>query len=423
MSDWKIIPFGQLFDTIYRYPTYYGIEYHDKGIPELRGELIGTRGKILENYRYIDEKTAQLYPKIRLRENDLIMSVRGTLGKFGYALKRHKGAVITANLLRLSPNHSLVIPKWLLFVVLDKKFLSKLELLSSQTTIKTIQVPQLCNIAINLPPLPQQRRIAEILSTVDEAIEHTEALIDKTRKVKAGLMHDLFTLGVTPDGKLRPPREEAPELYKESELGWIPKEWECMVLEKAIPKAVYGISNALNDGPGIPVLRMNNIKEGEVSLSDLKYCNSNDAYKLQLRKEDVLFNRTNSIEHVGRTGIWMGDLSEISFASYLVRLDVDPLIIRQKFLNFWLNWELTQIRIRKFATPGVHQVNINPTNLRSVLISLPKTISEQDLIIDRIQSSISKVFQLRNEKEKFQLIKNGLMHDLLTGKVEVSAMD
>ena len=74
----------------------------------------------------------------------------------------------------------------------------------------------------------QQRRIAEILSTVDEAIEQTEALIAKYQQIKAGLMHDLFTRGVTPDGHLRPTRTQAPHLYKESPLGWIPKEWEVV---------------------------------------------------------------------------------------------------------------------------------------------------------------------------------------------------
>jgi restriction endonuclease S subunit len=78
----------------------------------------------------------------------------------------------------------------------------------------------------------QQRRIAEILSTLDEAIEQTEALIAKMQQVKAGLMHDLFTC-VTPDGRLRPTREQAPELYKESPLGWIPKGWDASTLGEA----------------------------------------------------------------------------------------------------------------------------------------------------------------------------------------------
>ena len=69
------------------------------------------------------------------------------------------------------------------------------------------------------------QKIAAILTTIDTAIEKTESLIEKYRKIKTGLMNDLFTRGIGPDGKLRPPRSQAPELYKKTELGWIPKEW------------------------------------------------------------------------------------------------------------------------------------------------------------------------------------------------------
>ncbi len=70
-----------------------------------------------------------------------------------------------------------------------------------------------------------------ILSTIDTAIEQTEALIEKYQHIKAGLMHDLFTRGVLPNGQLRPPREQAPELYQETAIGWIPREWQYELLD------------------------------------------------------------------------------------------------------------------------------------------------------------------------------------------------
>lgn len=78
----------------------------------------------------------------------------------------------------------------------------------------------------------QQQKIAAILTCIDTSIEKTEALIAKYQQIKAGLMHDLFTRGVTADGKLRPPREQAPELYQETPIGWIPKEWQYELLDK-----------------------------------------------------------------------------------------------------------------------------------------------------------------------------------------------
>src|SRR5262249_11288823 len=99
-------------------------------------------------------------------------------------------------------------------------------------------------LTIKYPPLPQQCRISEILSTVDETIEQTEALIAKYQQIKAGLMQDLFTRGVTFHGKLRPTRFEAPQLYKESLLGWIPKEWEVGCLSEYLEPV-----NGIRPGP------------------------------------------------------------------------------------------------------------------------------------------------------------------------------
>ncbi|NJO97582.1 MAG: hypothetical protein HC764_17585 [Pleurocapsa sp. CRU_1_2] len=79
----------------------------------------------------------------------------------------------------------------------------------------------------------KQKKIVKILNTIDRTIAKTEALIEKYQQIKAGLMHDLFTRGIGADGKLRSPREEAPELYQETAIGWIPKEWKIKSLAEA----------------------------------------------------------------------------------------------------------------------------------------------------------------------------------------------
>ena len=83
--------------------------------------------------------------------------------------------------------------------------------------------------------LVEQKAISRILDCLDQAIEKTEALIHKYQQIEAGLMHDLFTRGLTANGKLRPPREQAPDLYQETPIGWIPKEWETSVVCRARP--------------------------------------------------------------------------------------------------------------------------------------------------------------------------------------------
>jgi type I restriction enzyme, S subunit len=90
------------------------------------------------------------------------------------------------------------------------------------------------NAIVRLPPTKrQQEKIGQILQTIDLAIAKTEALIEKYQKVKAGLMQDLFTRGIGKDGKLRPPRSEAHDFYKQTPIGWLPKEWDAERLDRA----------------------------------------------------------------------------------------------------------------------------------------------------------------------------------------------
>jgi type I restriction enzyme S subunit len=310
-----------------------------------------------------------------------------------------------------------------------------LQRLSQGSTFAAISSKDLYDFPIPNFNLRQQRRIAEILSTVDAAIEATEALIAKQQQIKAGLMHDLFTRGVWTEaaiaraqaagspaavsakvGQLRPPRETAPELYKESPLGWIPRDWEVKKLSEVVPKAVYGISESLHDSGDIPVLRMNNIYDGEFKLDDIKYYSGPLLDALRLKKGDVLYNRTNSLEHVGKAAIWSDELEAATFASYLVRLEPDEKNLKPDFLAYWINWPATQKRLRTFASPGVHQVNINPTNFRRTLIALPSGLEEQSLAVDFLES------QRRLHEADFSVFaklhkqKQGLMQDLLSGQ-------
>jgi type I restriction enzyme S subunit len=204
------------------------------------------------------------------------------------------------------------------------------------------------------------------------------------------------------------------EEFKDSPLGRIPQDWEVFKLSEVVPRAEYGISVSLDDEVGIPVLRMNNLKDGEVDLTDLKKSASFKAANLLLQPLDVLFNRTNSIEHVGRTAIWRGQIEQASFASYLVRLIPDQSKLIPEYLNIWLNFPSTQLLIRRYATPGVHQVNINPTNLRKVLIALPQEVSEQRRIVEILGSMDEAIAHTSSLIAKLKQMKAGLLHDLLT---------
>ena len=274
------------------------------------------------------------------------------------------------------------------------------------------------NLAITEFDLREQSKIAEILSTVDRAIEETEALIAKQQRIKTGLMQDLLTRGIDEGDNLR---SEQTHKFKDSPLGRIPVEWESASLAAFVPSAEYGISTSLGES-GYPVLRMNNLLDGEAELSDLKFTNAPVPGHLWLKDGDVLFNRTNSWEHVGRTGIWRGQIESVTFASYLVRLDPHPDKLLPEMLNFWLNWKRIQIAMRRQATPAVQQVNINPTNLRSIPAAFPRNLDEQTAITVRISAVREVLNAYREHLYKLKSMKAGLMQDLLTGDRRVTAL-
>ena len=143
--------------------------------------------------------------------------------------------------------------------------------LNEATGVPSINRDWLYRVKLGSDEFDGQRRISEILSTVDEAIEQTEALIAKYQQVKAGLMHDLFTRGVSPDGRLRPTYKQAPHLYKESPLGWIPKEWGVVTVREC-GSVKLGRQRSPDQFSGrwtTPYLRVANVFDGFIDYSDI----------------------------------------------------------------------------------------------------------------------------------------------------------
>jgi type I restriction enzyme S subunit len=274
------------------------------------------------------------------------------------------------------------------------------------------------SVTVPAPPKPEQEKIAQILMAVDQAITDAARFMRKHQRIKTGLVDDLLTRGIDERGVARMPETHE---FQDSPLGPIPADWRCQQLSYFVPSAEYGISTSLGDS-GQPVLRMNNLADGEADLSDLKYTDAPVPEQLWLRPGDVLFNRTNSWEHVGRTGIWRGQRERVTFASYLVRLNADLDRLSSGLLNLWLNWSRTQIRTRRYATPAVQQVNINPTNLRMLPAAFPSSPDEQAAIVERIDGQNAAIRAARSTLDKLRALRRGLMQDLLSGRKRVTPL-
>jgi type I restriction enzyme S subunit len=168
-SPFSCRPLKDVSDEVYRYPTYFGIKYIQTGVPEIRGELINDDYSIEQSpqkLRYISQTTSSRFPRTQLRDGDLVMTVRGTIGKLGLVPKSLKGANITANLLRISPRRDLLASEFLVQFLVSGGGLSKLAAVSTSTTIQTIKAADLKQICIPLPPLTLQKKFANRVTEI-----------------------------------------------------------------------------------------------------------------------------------------------------------------------------------------------------------------------------------------------------------------
>lgn len=274
-----------------------------------------------------------------------------------------------------------------------------------------------------LPPIAHQNSIAAIFQTIDQAIEKTEALIEKYGQIKAGMMHDLFTRGLTPDGKLRPPHDQAPDLYQETPIGWIPKEWALRTLG-TMSNIASGITLNSKFSPdqsvSIPYLRVANVQDGYLDLVEMKevQVSKQTVARYALQKGDVLMNEGGDFDKLGRGTVWPGEIEPCIHQNHVFRVRTENAVIRPFFLAYWSQSSHGKKYFLLSSKQSTNLASINSKQLNAYPIGVP-TLKEQKAIEDRVGSVIAKISSFRVECSKLKKQKSGLMHDLLTGKVPV----
>lgn len=271
---------------------------------------------------------------------------------------------------------------------------------------------------------PEQTKIAEILSTVDQAIEQTEALIAKQQRIKTGLMQDLLTRGIDENGNLR--SEETHE-FKDSPLGRIPVEWESAYFQSCIsggPKnGIYKPQSAYGE-QGTPIIRIDGFSHGDrikaqshrrVRLS------KPEVEQFSLRYGDILINRVNSIQYLGKTAL-VEHLPEVTvFESNMMRLAIDPQRMLPEFALLILTSSATLEHFLSSAKLAIAQASINQDDVNSLRVQLPP-LEEQHTLCERMVSIDDSIRDTLLSLKKLRQIKTALMQDLLTGKVSVAPL-
>lgn len=289
----------------------------------------------------------------------------------------------------------------------------------------TLNKAKLKKIEFHYPPSkPEQTKIAEILSTVDQAIEQTEALIAKQQRLKTGLMQDLLTRGIDEHGNLR---SEQTHKFKDSPLGRIPVEWEVVSLQSMASRHRH----AFVDGPfgsnlktihyresGVPIIQSGFVTDGTFSASTYLYVDESK-FRSEIRSKvvagDIVMAKIGA--RCGTCAILPADHQTSIIAGNCIKITVSPDNITEYVLAC-LQHEYSRSKFEDYISTTA-QPAVNMPALKAMPVKRP-TLDEQHRIVECLASSESELHDHRRRFNKLRSLKTALMQDLLTGRKRVT---
>ncbi len=365
-----------------------GVSTETDGVPSLGGEnILSSGGVTYDVIKRITQRFFDSIPKGKLCGGDVLINKDGAqTGKVGYYIgDLFDEAAINEHLFILRGLTDYIIEQSYLYYALllpvthqeiERRITGSAQPGLNSCFVKAVSIPY--------HPINVQKDISCILRTIDRAIEKTETLIAKYQQVKAGLMHDLFTRGVTADGKLRPSCEQAPELYKETPIGWIPREWECKTLEQLLAP----VGNNLRSGPfgsallkdelveeGITFLGIDNIYTEHFEAKYRRFLSQKkfmELHRYSVRPKDVVITIMGT---VGRCCVLPDDIGQALSSKHLWTMTLDQSQVFPELVCWQLNyapWVLSWLRSKGVAR-GCHGCN-SIVNIEDLAITCSENV-------------------------------------------------
>jgi type I restriction enzyme, S subunit len=358
-SGWEMKRLGDVceFQRGLTYSKNDEVEFSTNIVLRSNNVLLSSGQLDFAELRYINQKIEIPQNKKVKKGSILICTANGSknhLGKvalidedYDYAFGGFMGLIKPINDL---------LPKFLYFAMISENYKTFISKLSDGANINNLKFSDLESFEIPVPPLAEQKRIVEKLDTVFAALAqakaHTERNLANAKGVFEGFLEGVF-------------------------LG---EGWKKTILNEICSDVQYGTSTKSETTGKVVVLRMGNIQNSKIDWGNLMYSNEDDEIeKYKLSHNDILFNRTNSPEHVGKSAIYKGEQPAI-FAGYLIRIIYKKDLINPDFLNYYLNSKIVREYGFSVMISSVNQANINGSKLKKYPINLPPLSTQQTLV-------------------------------------------
>ena len=396
--------------------------YQKEGILFIRSQNVTFNGLRLDDVAYIDNRTHESMKRSEVFAHDVLLNITGaSIGRCCPVPPGLEAANVNQHVCAIRlPNPNREDAIFLSSVLASYIGQSQIDRLNAGGNREGLNYEQLRAFVIPFPPPNERASIAKILETVDETIAHTSSLIAKLKQMKAGLLHDLLTRGLDENGELRDAIGQ-PEQFKDSPLGRIPKDWKILPLTSLTQYITYGFTNPMpttKDGPWM--VTAFDIADGKICYEQARHT-SEKAYKNDLTHKskpdlgDILITKDGTLGRIAvvdRIDICINQ----SVACLRPLPDTDV-----KFLVHYLRSEQGQERMLADAE-GSTIKHIYITKLAQMEVPIPPR-EEARKISDILDSHNTRIRTEEAYRDKLKLQKQGLMHDLLTGKVRVKDAD
>ena len=403
-SEWKVKKLGEITIGKGEYGIGASATEYIEGKPRyLRITDIGDSCRLLFNeIKGLDDAD---YEKYILKEGDIVFARTGNTTGKGYVYNREHGELVYAGfLIKYSIDNNIAKHNFIKYVIQSKRYWDWVSIMSTRSGQPGINSNEYSSFIIQLPPLKEQEKIASILSIVDEQIYNVDALIEKNKELKKGLLQTLLTKGI---GHTK---------FKKTEIGEIPEAWEV--------KKIIDIANTTSGGTPSRAKKEyyeNGIypwvKTGELYN---KYISKTEEYIT----EDALKKSSAKLVPEGAVIIAMygATIGKLSIAKRSVTTNqaccsiiCNNNICYNEYLYYRLNFEKENI-INLGA--GGAQPNISQDIIKNYKLAIP-TRGEQQRIVLILSELDKKIDEYENKKQKLEALKKGLMQQLLSGKIRV----
>ena len=403
-KGWELVQFDKVCDI--RDGTHDSPKYIENGVPFITSKHLTDNGIDFTETNYISEENhIEFSKRSKVDNGDILFGMIGTIGKPVIVNTDFEFSIKNVALLKLSSNE-LLSNIYVLNLLKSNIIINQFLKLSNGGVQSFIALGMIRKLKIPLPPIEEQKKIADILSTVDKKIAFVEENINATEELKKALMQKLLTEGI---GHTE---------FKDSELGRIPESWEVVKLEEVCTKIVGGGTPSKNEPdywnngtiPWVTPSEFTKSKSNYISVTENKI------------SEEGLKNSSATLLAIGT--VIMSSRATIGEC----KINTIEITTNQGFISFQCNDLLNNLYLLyliKQNKPNILKVSsgstfleVSRTSMKNFSIAIP-SLEEQKQIAEILSTVDNKLENLKEKKQSFEELKKGLMQKLLTGEVRV----